>query len=125
MIGYREIHSADERDYIYHVAERRWVIVWRDRRLNPVCQTRDYARANIRFLKGFRPGTQLRLNLTKEPTMPIDPKTLPHMSELEFKNLTKGRRQQATEDYQFRTGCTAEEASAVAEHWSALSKGKT
>jgi hypothetical protein len=52
--------------------------------------------------------------------MPIDPKEMPVMDEWEFKALTKGRKQQATEDYQYRTGCSADEANAVANYWYSL-----
>lgn len=116
-IGQREIHSADEKDHILHAGEQLWLIVWRGKRRPHPFRTREYARVCIRFLKSLRPGTQLSLGFTKDPSMPIDPKKLPEMNEWEFKHITKGRKQQGADDYQHRTGCTAEEAMAVANYW--------
>lgn len=120
MIGYREVHSADEKDHILHAGEHLWIIVWRGKRRPHPFRTREYARACIRFLKGLRPGTQLRLDFTKDLNMPADPKNLPEMNEWEFKNLTKNHRQAAVEAYQYRTGCTPGEAEAVASYWLGL-----
>lgn len=52
--------------------------------------------------------------------MTLDPQSLPQLNDHEFKDLTKGRRLVAVSAYQSRTGCTFEEAQAVADYWYGL-----
>jgi hypothetical protein len=49
--------------------------------------------------------------------MTIDARQLPQMTDEEFEDLTHGRRPAAILAYRVRTGCSAEEADAVADLW--------